>query len=227
MKKIYLSKDEIKVIKQGELLGKGKYAKVYDYNGKAIKIYRNDLDRKRIKSIKTMSKYNNDIFIFPEKLVYIDDSIKGFTQEKVEGITLLEMKFAVLRDYFDVDFELLYEDYKKLKEAIKKISDEHLIIYDLHDENVMFDKGFKVVDTEDYKIDYTRSKQDIYKSNMINFSDLFVNEFLNLNAFSTYLIQQEIGNTYYTDYMDDFFENIPKKLFCCKSLRDFKNYNEL
>lgn len=227
MKKLYLSNDDVIKIKQGELLGKGKYAKVYDYNGKAIKIYRDDLDRKRIKSIKTMSKYNNDIFVFPENLVYIDDCLKGFTQEKVEGITLFEMKFAVLRDYFDVEFDVFYEDYQKLKEAVKQISDEHLIVYDLHDENIMFNGGFKVIDTEDYKIDYKRKKEEIYKANMINFIDLLVSDFFCLNAFSASLIQQEIGNKYHINYMDEFLTTIPKKLMYCSSLRDFKNYQEL
>jgi len=227
MGKIYLSSKDIEKIKQGEFLGDGEYAKVYDYNGKAIKIYDNDLEPKAIRSIERMSKYNDDIFVFPDDIVYVDDKIKAYTQEKVDGITLYHMIIAVLQNYYDIDIELFMEDYQKLKKTIKRISDEHIIVYDLHDENIMFNKGFKVIDTANYKIDYFRSKDDIYKSNMINFADLFVSEFIKLNSFSVDIVQEEIGNKYSVNYMDNFLKTIPKKLEYCKSLRDFKDYNTL
>lgn len=226
MGKIYLSSNDIEKIKQGEFLGSGDYADVYAYKEEAIKIYKQNINKIDLKRIERISEYKNDSFVFPKDIVYVDDNARAYTQERVIGITLYEMIIAVLKGFYDIDIALLSEDYLKLKMSIKEISDEHIIVNrDLHNENVMFSNGFKVVDTGNYIVDLFRNKDELFKSNLIRFIDLLVAEFLNLNNDLTRYIQQEIGKGYNVNYMDDFFEIIDKKTRYCKTLRDFKDYD--
>ena len=78
MGKIYLFKNDLIDIKNGELLGNSDFADVYGYQGKAIKIYKNNIERKTKKNIKKLSNYKNDNYIFPEDLVYINYRLKGY-----------------------------------------------------------------------------------------------------------------------------------------------------
>lgn len=224
MGKIYLFKNDLIDIKKGELLGKGVFADVYEYQGKAIKIYKNNIERKTKKNIKKLSNYKNDNYIFPEDLVYLNYRLKGYTQEKVDGITLYELMCALNRDCIDMSFNCFMEEYFKLVKSTKKISDEGISICDLHDQNAMFDGSFKILDTGDYLVDEKTSLDEIYEENMIHLADLFVTMFRNINPGFTTYIYYTLDMKYNKNYMEEFFEIIYKNLGNDGSLRAYKQY---
>ena len=224
MGKIYLFKNDLIDIKNGELLGESDFTDVYGYQGKAIKIYKNNIERKTKKNIKKLSAYKNDNYIFPEDLVYINYRLKGYTQESVEGITLYELVFALDRGLLNISFDCFMEEYFKLVKATRKISDEGILIRDLHDKNAMFDGSFKILDTCDYLIDEKTSLDEIYEENMIHLADLFVTMFRNINPEFTTYIYDTLDMKYNKNYMEEFFEIIYKNLGNDGSLRAYKQY---
>lgn len=224
MGKIYLFKNDLIDIKKGELLGKGVFADVYEYQGKAIKIYKNNIERKTKKNIKKLSNYKNDNYIFPEDLVYINYRLKGYTQESVEGITLYELVFALDRGLLNISFDCFMEEYFKLVKATRKISDEGILIRDLHDKNAKFDGSFKILDTCDYLIDEKTSLDEIYEENMIRLADLFVTMFRNINPEFTTYIYDTLDMKYNKKYMEVFLEKISKNIGNDGSLLSYKQY---
>ena len=224
MGKIYLCKNDLIDIKNGELLGKSDFTDVYGYQGKAIKIYKNNIERKTKKNIKKLSAYKNDNYIFPEDLVYINYRLKGYTQESVEGITLYELVFALDRGLLNISFDCFMEEYFKLVKATRKISDEGILIRDLHDKNAMFDGSFKILDTCDYLIDEKTSLDEIYEENMIRLADLFVTMFRNINPEFTTYIYDTLDMKYNKKYMEVFLEKISKNIGNDGSLLSYKQY---
>lgn len=224
MGKIYLFKNDLIDIKNGELLGNSDFADVYGYQGKAIKIYKNNIERKTKKNIKKLSNYKNDNYIFPEDLVYINYRLKGYTQESVEGITLYELVFALDRGLLNISFDCFMEEYFKLVKATRKISDEGILIRDLHDKNAMFDGSFKILDTCDYLVDEKTSLDGIYEENMIRLADLFVTMFRNINPEFTTYIYDTLDMKYNKKYMEVFLEKISKNIGNDGSLLSYKQY---
>ena len=86
---IILSKDELARIKENKPFGKGSYANLYKYDDKLIKLFKAPLDSTEKRLIKNLAGEKIDHFVFPDELVRdMFRFLIGYTEEKIEGITL-------------------------------------------------------------------------------------------------------------------------------------------
>lgn len=120
------------------LLGEGLSGKVYDYDGFAVKVYKENYSEND--DYKTLSGLNGHP-AFPA-FHYIDQRKRWMVVEKVDGFTLAE----AVRSGEKLDSRT----YAQIEEIVEDCYDEGIIPSDLHLNNLMLDKDtnrIRVIDT--------------------------------------------------------------------------------
>ncbi len=171
--KIILSRKEYKLAQEKCRIASGSEGSVYKFdNNTALKIYATKeemefssfvLDKeisKVIESYIPFLKVKNFSYIFPQKLVYIEDEFAGHSMEYIKGKDLG-------RKIFNESFDTLKEYMNKLKIDTDVISNEKIKVYDMYLTNVIVNNGFRIIDIQPhtYKYNDNFSLQECKKNN--------------------------------------------------------------
>ena len=88
---VNITKEQLRAIKNNNILGSGNFSKVYDVSGnEIIKLWKQnaiDMSDNTLFLENMMNVYNegvdSSIILFPEKLIYLKDIFVGYMREKV------------------------------------------------------------------------------------------------------------------------------------------------
>lgn len=222
---IILTKYKKEQIRKNNCIGEGNFAKLYDYNGKVIKLFDDTLESEVANNIKNLPKDKIDFFVFPEELVKdIFRFLIGYTEEKINGYTLKELFDLLLNDqHLDISINDFMFAYEKLKPSIKEVSERYYYMTDTHDENIMYDTNLNFIDFDYYWQDETALKSAIYTQNMNSVGLALVDSIRKLNEDFTFKLKKTI-KLYDPDYFDKFIDNLDKKYGDIDTLIKYKNY---
>ena len=135
---------------------------------------------------------NIDSYITPEWLLYIRGKFDGYIMPFCRGKDLEKRKLDISIDEFSSSTDKLMDDTHKLSLL-------NFNIYDTFISNVMYDEGFKMVDTDDYPYVPELSLDEIEHLNSLRLNQMLTDIFLK-NA--------NLGNLY--------FQNVEFKKFIKK-----------
>lgn len=167
----------------------GNFANIYRYDDKScLKIWKEDLDY-NISKFNRFSNMNINCAAFPEKLVFVDNSFKGFTMQYIDGICM--------KDCCNFDFSfVLNKFYSLILEQIDELGENRILIGDVYSENIMWDKKsnrFVAIDVDNWDL-LSLTKGIV---NNYNFGEM-------VQFFASFIFDN--GNPYYCD--DAFNMNI-------------------
>ena len=108
----------------------------------AIKKY-NGLYKIDQENIERKMQIKIDSYVTPVKLIYISGRFNGYTMDFCKDKDLEKRRLNLSVDEFSSSVDKLVEDTKEL-------SFLGFNIYDTFISNVMYDNGFKMIDTDDY-----------------------------------------------------------------------------
>ena len=222
---IILTKYKKEQIRRNNCIGEGNFAKLYDYNGKVIKLFDDTLESEVANNIKNLPKDKIDFFVFPEDLVKdIFRFLIGYTEEKINGYTLKELFDLLLNDqHLDISINDFMIAYEKLKPSIKEVSDRYYFMTDTHAKNIMYDGNLNFVDLDYYFQDKDALKTTIYTENMNSVGLALVDSIRKLNEDFTFKLKKTI-KLYDPDYFDKFIDNLDKKYGDIDTLIKYKNH---
>lgn len=223
---IILSKEEIARIKETKPLGKGSYANLYNYDDKLIKLFKAPLDSAEKKIIKNLAGQKLDYFVFPDELVRcMFRFLIGYTEERIDGITLQKLMILLYHNkYKDISINDLVLLYEKLKPSIKEVSKSKVNMFDLHDENIMYNGNLNFIDIDLYYYSKTSFVSSIYKENMNNVGRTLVESISKLNEDFTCNIENKIKKYRYSeDYLERFVDYLDKNYSDVDTLIKYKN----
>lgn len=161
---------ELKEIKNKKYFNKGRTAKCYLLNnGNILKLFNSKRDLSEIDRFKYMLEYTNESFVFPFEFIYDSEKFYGYITKRAPGI-ILELAFSKSNL---IDLSKHSQD---LERDIDYISEGSIVLYDFHNQNVLYDgKKYSVIDHDEnaiYRpIDY--AKEFNQKAHRIMISKLF------------------------------------------------------
>ena len=135
---------------------------------------------------------NIDSYVTPIKLLYVRGKFDGYVMPFCKGKDLEKRKLDISIDEFSKSTDKLVEDTDKLSKIKYNI-------YDTFITNVMYDDGFKMVDTDDYPYNPNMSYDEI---SLIN------TERLNRMLSEIFIKNANLGNLYFSSV--DFKKLIKK-----------------
>ena len=135
---------------------------------------------------------NIDSYITPVKLLYVSGRFEGYIMPFCKGKDLEKRKLDISIDEFSSSTDKLMDDTHEL--SLLRYN-----IYDTFISNVMYDEGFKMVDTDDYPYVPNLSLDEIEHLNNLRLNQMLTDIFLK-NA--------NLGNLY--------FQNVEFKKFIKK-----------
>ena len=175
-KLIFRGKFDPKVL---NYIGSGANAKVYnvkvDNENYALKIF----DMPKIwssRDLKQMTNINVESFITPEKLFYVNHKFKGYIMKLCKGKDLKNNKLDItIREFINSSKKLIYDT--------NRLSELGYLLDDVSLKNLIYDDGFKVLDTDlfEYCDDKNNSKDinSIKRQNKFEITMLLVDTFIN------------------------------------------------
>lgn len=110
-------------------------------------------------------------YITPQKILYIRDKFEGYIMKFCKGGDLSKRKLDISIDEFSTSLDKLMEDTDKLSEI------KHMI-FDTYITNVMYDEGFRMIDTDDYSYHPTMSFDEVSHENMERLNKMLVDIFI-------------------------------------------------
>ena len=112
-------------------------------DGNLLKLFKNPRDLYEIDRFKYFLEYNNDSFIFPFEFIYDSNNFYGYITKRVYSNTL-ESVFAK-SNLINLSTSSL-----KLEKDIDYISEGGIVLYDFHDENILYgNKKYSVIDHDE------------------------------------------------------------------------------
>ena len=212
-----------KFLKQLKYINSGSHADVYKIkiNGKnyALKIF-NDECSESSKNFKNKISINIDSFITPLKLLYINKEFSGYLMKYCDGKDLSQIKLNISLNDF-------YNSYSKLALDVKKLSEFKLVMCDVFEGNIIYNNGFKFIDTDCYIYDEDVEIKYIYDINTRILDYVIMNIFLkgldvNINVYK-YIKDTVDGVRNSTITFDYAFNEICNK---AKEVEDVKTLNQ-
>ena len=143
---------------------KGRDGSIYEdpYLGKAIKIYHRHIvvsNKLAIPYLNNVELKRNNVVV-PEKKVYVNYNLKGFSMELVKGFTISEIK--TVDSIPEISFSSFFQAYNQALTNLSEIANLGILVKDFHDENIMYDVKnhcLKFIDIEDWnKLPYSLSR---------------------------------------------------------------------
>ena len=149
-------------------IGKGRWASVYKVGDKAYKLL-NTPNNFSFEHIKQFLGKKRDIIVFPEDFIKDSrtDELIGYSMEYVKGVNVKEV-------IYNISIEDLNYLISKTEKKIKDISDEGILIQDLHAGNILWDTKnhkIRIVDIDDYEY---KPGEILYKRNSIQFTKALI-----------------------------------------------------
>ena len=161
--KIILSRKEYDLARKSCKIASGSEGSVYKFSDKTVlKIYATKeeieystyvLDKpisKIIDSYIPFLKIKNFSYIFPQKLVYIEEEFAGNCIEYIKGKDLG-------RKIFPEDLETLKKYIEKIQVDTNIISNSKIKTYDIYLTNVILNNGFRVIDIQPHTYSYDKN----------------------------------------------------------------------
>lgn len=185
-----------KEIGKKKFLGKGVLNKCYTLeNGNVYKEFGKPLNLVEIDRFKYLLEYKNSSMAFPFDFVYGNKKFYGYITEKAPGI-VMEKAFEK-SNILDMSTNSI-----RVEKDIKYISNGLIMMYDFHDNNLMYDgKKFTIIDFDDYNKISIYSKDEITKRNTKIYKGLFYelfNGILKTNRNTSYVVNR-IQKYYHLD----------------------------
>lgn len=154
-KKIILSDDSLfKIIKPIEF---GSHSDIYKarigVEMYAIKKYNWQFEE-NLENVEKKLSLNVYSYITPLKILYIRNKFEGYVMKPCKGKDLEKRKL-------DISIEEFAESSVKLFEDTNALSDLYYYTYDTYMSNVMYDNGFKMVDTDEYIYMPNKTKEEL------------------------------------------------------------------
>ena len=141
-------------------------------------IYNEDLE-----NIERKININIDSYVTPVKIMYISGKFDGYLMSLCKDKDLEKRKLKISIDEF-------YSSTDKLVEDTHKLSSLGYNIYDTFISNVMYDNGFKMIDTDDYPYNPNMSFDELDQINMRRLNQMLSEIFIK-NA--------NLGNLYFSN----------------------------
>lgn len=138
-------------------LGCGEFASCYlQGNNRVIKIYKDVKSSSMIDS--KMLGLKNDTYIFPIDAIYDNGNIVATIMTYINSLPL---------DKRNIELEKLIDGILKAYEDTDLLSENKIKTYDVYPKNMLFNLGYKVIDTDFYT--FTRDK-NLIERNIFNFN---------------------------------------------------------
>lgn len=128
--------------------GKGNFGKCYIMDDKTLykEFYKNSYSGYSFKkeNLKRITNIKNDSFIFPKKLYTKGDEVLGYTMDYIHADRMDKLNY----NFSIIDFIYAFD---VLKENLKKINDERILMIDAGVKNTLFNGNFYIIDTDFYE----------------------------------------------------------------------------
>lgn len=170
---------KLEEIGKKQFLGEGFMAKCYTLeNGNVLKLFNNPMNVSEIDRFKYFLKYSNDTILFPFEFIYDENTFYGYITKRALGQTLGQT-------FSNSNLLNLSTNSYKFERDIDFVSNGGIILYDLHEDNVLYDGNkYTVIDPDEYEKNdgflYTKESNQAIHRFLIN--DLF---YINLVKFKT------------------------------------------
>ena len=117
--------------------------------------------------IERLSELNSNLFMFPQRLVYLDGNLIGYIMPYVEGNNLSNIGGETLMKEFVSSVDNVEKESKSLAET------SHLMVCNTHYKNVILDKKsrIKIIDTTDFIFDDYNEDYKIYRHSIKELSN--------------------------------------------------------
>lgn len=224
MDNIYFTKEEFnKLWDKLEYLGRGGEGTCKKLNNKEVIKYLDgpyiDLNEEQIQMFKNKK---NKTYLFPYKIIYIDNKMEGYITKYSSCKNLIE----VSRD--NINFDKFILGSKKVEEDTKLISDKGISTYDVLF-NILYKNGiFHIIDTCNYEI-VDKDSKELYKKN-ISFFNYSLLEFLVKDRFYKFVFEsKELSELYKESENGEsiifFLETLKQKLseYCDRDVKIVKD----
>lgn len=141
---VNITKEQLRAIKNNNILGSGNFSKVYDVSGnEIIKLWKQnaiDMSDNTLFLENMMNVYNkgvdSSIILFPEKLIYLKDIFVGYMREKSIGE---ELNVNMLLNY---EIENVYNLIILLEQELERIAiDYNIKAGDIKFENMIYNEN--------------------------------------------------------------------------------------
>ncbi len=171
---VNITKEQLRAIKNNNILGSGNFSKVYDVSGnEIIKLWKQnaiDMSDNTLFLENMMNVYNegvdSSIILFPEKLIYLKDIFVGYMREKSIGE---ELNVNMLLNY---EIENVYNLIILLEQELERIAiDYNIKAGDIKFENMIYNENqnlINIIDTDHFTV----SNKDKYKIAKYNLNRL-------------------------------------------------------
>ena len=171
---VNITKEQLRAIKNNNILGSGNFSKVYDVSGnEIIKLWKQnaiDMSDNTLFLENMMNVYNkgvdSSIILFPEKLIYLKDIFVGYMREKSIGE---ELNVNML---LNDEIENVYNLIILLEQELERIAiDYNIKAGDIKFENMIYNENqnlINIIDTDHFTV----SNKDKYKIAKYNLNRL-------------------------------------------------------
>lgn len=171
---VNITKEQLRAIKNNNILGSGNFSKAYDVSGnEIIKLWKQnaiDMSDNTLFLENMMNVYNkgvdSSIILFPEKLIYLKDIFVGYMREKSIGE---ELNVNMLLNY---EIENVYNLIILLEQELERIAiDYNIKAGDIKFKNMIYNENqnlINIIDTDHFTV----SNKDKYKIAKYNLNRL-------------------------------------------------------
>ena len=139
-------------------------------DGNVLKLFDEPRKLYEMDNFKYFLKYSNDSFCFPFEFIYNSRKFYGYIIKRMPG--------KKLKEFFHTSNLIhLYKNYFKLEKDMDFVSSGGIVLYDLHDENILYDgEKYSVVDPDENAVisDALRAKEFNYRFHRILIGNLFL-----------------------------------------------------
>lgn len=184
MKKVKINQKKLNRLTK---INEGACAIVYKYDTKtAIKVLKDNINGMyELKEFEKIVGIKNDTFVFPQKIVSINGEFSGYLMEYVDGYLLDNVISGI-------DINTLIESIKKVETDLKKISNDKIVIEDLNQGSLMYDRKtnrIRIIDTDFYTKQENAITEDCYAYNIKQFNTMIQMELGILNGQETNILR--------------------------------------
>lgn len=183
---IYLTKEEYKAyLYNTKSLDSGNYGEIFIYkNGKVLKLWKDSISQKDLllfgENIQKLAKHQYHSLLFPEKLVFCEGVLVGYTMSYFPGKNIKDINL-------NVKMELLLKAIHRLEIALKRASASHILLDDCHNENIMYYEKMNIglcvcTDCDTWIENHKIREEQCFKHNVTEVNETFVNTILRDNV---------------------------------------------
>ena len=127
-------------------ISEGDEAMVYKFGSDVFKLYKTNCPKHRLseEDIRYLMQIRNDRILLPNEVIYIDEKFGGYKMPYIVASSKTYVKKMKMID--------IYAQLQIIKEDLLKLKDCNVLIYDLHNENYIFNGGMYFIDPGSYMI---------------------------------------------------------------------------